>query len=164
MSDPLSRNALVVTFLEAFEMVIVIICKKVCRLTDREFTVACSIVLGGFGDVSWSNVWCNCLQLSILQRKCALQFWTKWLLDKEIQHNPFWTMKFFFSSRLLLINSGQFINQCFCLHSQQHGSLSSFVDGKYIPLTIDLNPISCFLNSLSPMMFVIGLKYSFTRF
>ena len=124
----------------------------------------CSIVLGGFGDVSWSNVWCNCLQLSILQRKCALQFWTKWLLDKEIQHNPFWTMKFFFSSRLLLINSGQFINQCFCLHSQQHGSLSSFVDGKYVPLTIDLNPISCFLNSLSPMIFAIGLKYSFTRF
>ena len=55
-SDPLSRNVLVVTVLEPFEIVTGIIFKKVCDLTECEFIVACSIVLRGFGNVSWSNV------------------------------------------------------------------------------------------------------------
>ena len=51
-SDPLSRNALVVTILEPFGMVTGIICKKACDITECEFIVACSIVLQGFWDVS----------------------------------------------------------------------------------------------------------------
>ena len=62
------------TVLEPFEMITGIICEKVSDLTECEFIVACSIVLGGFGDILWSNDWCNCLQLSILQRKCEFQF------------------------------------------------------------------------------------------
>ena len=45
VSDPLSRNALAVTVLEPFEMVIVIICKKVCGLTECEFIVAARLYL-----------------------------------------------------------------------------------------------------------------------
>ena len=44
-SDPLSRNALVVTILGPFEMVTGIIFKKVRDLTECEFIVACSIEL-----------------------------------------------------------------------------------------------------------------------
>ena len=132
-SDPLSRKALDVTVPKPFEMVTNIICKKVCDLTECGFIVACSIVLREFGDVLWSNVWCNCPQLSILQQEYDLQFWTKWLLDKQFQHNLFWTMNFFFSPELLVINSWQFINRCFCLQRQQHHPLSSFVADKYVP-------------------------------
>lgn len=60
-------------------------------------------------------------------------FEKKWLLDKQFWYNLFWILNFFFSSELLLTNSGQFINGYFSLQSQQHGWLSSFVAGKYVP-------------------------------
>ena len=163
-SDPLSRNALVVTILGPFEMVTGIIFKKVRDLTECEFIVACSIELWGFGNVSRRNPWCSYPQLSTLKRKCELQFWIKWLLDKQFQHDLFWTMKLFFSPKLLLINFWQFINQCFCLQSQQHGLLSSFAAGKYVLWTVDLIVFSHFLNSLSAITFAIELKYYFTQF
>ena len=47
-SDSLSRNALVVTVLEPFEMVTGITCKKMCGLTECEFIVTCSIEQNGF--------------------------------------------------------------------------------------------------------------------
>ena len=73
-SDLLSRNTLVVTVLEPFQMITGIVCKKVHVLSERVFIVVGLNVLWVFEDVLWINVKCSCPQLSILQRKCELQF------------------------------------------------------------------------------------------